>query len=148
MVKNTYMCGFCGIELEKFYDICPHCGNKNCVGYVDSIGGWHEAGVGIMPDGTCCGECSNIDCGTCGVWQRRLNQKRTYGTWKCEECGHELEIWLDQLEEEKPAEEDGFKYERRHLMWHCTECGCDYENYWETQFGDTSISKPQRKFWG
>jgi hypothetical protein len=34
------------------------------------------------------------------------------------------------------------------LMWHCTECGCDYENYWETQWGDTSISMIKRKYWG
>jgi hypothetical protein len=33
-------------------------------------------------------------------------------------------------------------------MWHCTECGCDYENYWETQWGDTSETQIQRKHWG
>ena len=101
-----------------------------------------------MPDGTQCGECSFEDCGECSVWKNRNRQLQNYGVWYCEECGEPLEIWLDQIEEERPAEGDSFRYERRHLMWHCTECGCDYENYWETQWGDTMISALKRKFWG
>lgn len=96
---------------------------------------------GYLPDGTECQEESCLEC----VY---APPKQEYIKWKCEECGHELEIWLDRIEEERPAEDNGFKYERRHLMWHCTECGCDYESYWETQWGDTMESKPQRKFWG
>lgn len=101
-----------------------------------------------MPDGTFCGECSCGDCAECEVWKLKSLQKQRYINWKCPECGNELEIWLDEVEEERPAEGDGFRYERRHLMWHCTECGCDYENYWETQWGDTGESMIQRKMWG
>jgi predicted nucleic-acid-binding Zn-ribbon protein len=90
----------------------------------------------------------HIFCPSCGDSHVEEIVPRQYMKWNCEECGHELEIWLDQLEEQIPASFDRFKYERRHLMWHCTECGCDYENYWETQFGDTSESQIQRKYWG
>ena len=78
---------------------------------------------GYLADGT---ECQELTCENCHM----MASHRQYIHWKCEECGNELEIWLDQIEESRPAEGDGFPYERRHLMWHCTECGCDYENYW------------------
>ena len=146
MVKK-YMCFMCGTELESFFPTCPHC-EAPWVGWIDSVGGSHEGGCGTMPDGTECGECSHEDCGECTVWKEHVRQRQQYGKWHCEECGEPLEIWLDQLEEEHPAEGDGYKYERRHLMWHCAKCGCDYENYWETQWGDTMESQPQRKMWG
>ena len=146
MVKK-FQCAFCGAELESFFEQCPHCGEHD-VGWLDSVGGWHSGGCGTMPDGTQCGECSFEDCGECSVWENHNRQIRNYGVWQCEECGTALEIWLDKIEEERPAEDNGFRYERRHLMWHCTECGCDYENYWETQWGDTSISMIKRKYWG
>jgi hypothetical protein len=146
-MMEKIVCCHCGVELEHYCEICPHC-EAPWVGWIDSVGGIHEGGCGTMPDGTFCGECCNEDCNECAVWQKKQATQRQYGIWHCEECGHELEIWLDQVEEEHPAEGDGFRYERRHLMWHCTECGCDYENYWETQWGDTGESKPQRKYWG
>lgn len=146
MVKK-YMCFMCGTELESLLPTCPHC-EAPWVGWIDSVGGSHEGGCGTMPDGTDCGECCNEDCAECDVWQDHLRQRQQYGKWHCEECGEPLEIWLDQLEEERPAEGDGYKYERRHLMWHCAKCGCDYENYWSTQWGDTAESKIQRKYWG
>jgi hypothetical protein len=90
----------------------------------------------------------DIFCPSCGYGKMQKYKPRSYMTHYCEECGNKLDIWLDRLEEERPAEGDSFRYERRHLMWHCTECGCDYENYWETQWGDTMESMPQRKYWG
>ena len=147
MIKEFY-CSACGCTLEAVYDICPKCGQKHCVGWFDEIDGYHEAGAGNMPDGTECGECSRESCSGCVFWNERQIQRRRYIKWKCQECGNELELWLDQVEELHPAEGDGFPYERHHLMWHCTECGCDYENYWETQFGNTCESQIQRKYWG
>lgn len=38
--------------------------------YVDEIGGVHDSGCGWTPDGSNCGECSNISCKTCGVWNK------------------------------------------------------------------------------
>lgn len=145
---RKYMCSACGVELEQLYHECPHCGNPHCVGYVDDVGGYHECGLGMMPDGTECGECSFETCNGCAVWEHHQKQRQQYGKWHCEECGEPLEIWLDDIIESRKPEGDGYKYERRHLMWHCAGCGCDYENYWETQWGDTSESKIQRKYWG
>lgn len=147
MVKE-WMCVLCGTKFDHDCTTgCENCGSP-CVGYYDEVGGFHEGGCGHMPDGTFCGECSLSTCLGCEVWKNHQTQRNRYGVWHCEECGNELEIWLDQVEEERPAEGDGYRYERRHLMWHCTECGCDYENYWETQYGDTSISTIKRKYWG
>lgn len=147
MVKE-YICGFCGCEVEALYHVCPKCDHENCIGWFDEIDGYHENGTGTMPDGTECGECSRESCSGCVAWDKRQAQRRLYGKWYCEECSNELEIWLDRVEEEHPAEGDGYRYERHHLIWHCTECGCDYENYWETQWGDTGESMIKRKYWG
>lgn len=142
------MCFLCGAEVENYCpDGCPACGAP-CVGWIDSAGGTHEGGIGHMPDGTCCGECTREDCGECEVWTQRKVQRQRYMHWHCEECGNELEIWLDEIENQIPAENGSFAYERHHLLWHCTECGCDYENHWETQWGDSMESHIQRKFWG
>ena len=144
---GKWICIHCN-ELASKNDIfCNACGRPDVI-YVDNVGGWHGSGTGNMPDGTECGECSNMECGDCVVWIEHQRQHQNYSHWKCEECGNELEIWLDEVEESHPAEGDGFPYERRHLMWHCTECGCDYENYWETQFGDVGESQIKRKYWG
>lgn len=35
---------------------------------VDEVGGEHEGGCGWHPDGTPCGECSNMSCGACPVY--------------------------------------------------------------------------------
>lgn len=146
---HRIVCSNCGTELETFYTKCPHCDAPDAfIGYYDVAGSYHEAGCGNMPDGTECGECSIGDCNICRVWTEHLRRHQNYIHWKCEECGNELEIWLDRVEESRPAEGDSFPYERRHLIWHCTECGCDYENYWETQWGDTGESMIQRKYWG
>lgn len=37
--------------------------------FIDEAGGIHDAGVGYAPDGDFCGECSNMSCKTCRVWQ-------------------------------------------------------------------------------
>lgn len=145
---RKYMCSACGVELEQLYHECPHCGNPHCVGYVDDVGGYHECGLGMMPDGTECGECSFESCAHCPVWHAHVKQRQQYGKWHCEECGEPLEIWLDDIIESQKPEGDGYLYERRHLMWHCANCGCDYENEWTTQWGDTGETKPQRKYWG
>lgn len=127
-------CAFCGIELENFQEQCPHCGEHD-VGWLDSVGGWHSGGCGTSPDGTECGECAMLDCADCSVWKKHQTQTQKYGSWKCEECGEELEIWLDKEE-----------LEDIHLiMWHCTECGCDYESSWTAEDGMVSF---ERKFWG
>ena len=147
MVKE-WMCALCGAKFDHDCpDGCENCGAP-CVGWFDTAGGYHEGGCGNMPDGTFCGECGNMDCADCGVWKDHAQQRQQYDKWRCEECGEPLEIWLDKLEEECSAEGDGFRYERHYLIWHCTKCGCDYENYWETQWGDIMESKPQRKYWG
>lgn len=35
---------------------------------VDEVGGVHESGCGWHPDGTPCGECSNMSCGSCRMY--------------------------------------------------------------------------------
>ena len=146
MVKR-YICCYCNTELEQFSEICPNC-NQPWVGWLNEAGGLHEGGCGTMPDGTNCGECCKESCGDCTVWLEHQNRTRKYGKWFCEECGAELSIWLDQVEEEMAATAESYIYQRRHLMWHCAECGCDYENHWETQWGDTAITPLTRKYWG
>lgn len=38
--------------------------------YIDELGGVHDSGCGWNPNGEFCGECSNISCKICGVWNR------------------------------------------------------------------------------
>ena len=38
--------------------------------YIDEMGGIHDSGCGWAPDGSNCGECSNISCKVCGVYER------------------------------------------------------------------------------
>lgn len=38
---------------------------------VDEVGGEHEGGCGWHPDGTPCGECSSLTCGTCPAYLSR-----------------------------------------------------------------------------
>jgi predicted RNA-binding Zn-ribbon protein involved in translation (DUF1610 family) len=71
-----------------------------------------------------------------------------YMQFNCPECGNQLDIWHDSLEEEIPAKFDSFSYEKRHLIRHCENCGCDWENEWWTEFGDVGESQLRRKFWG
>ena len=148
MVKNYY-CSACRTTLDKLYDECPHCGACDAfIGWFDEVNGYHEAGCGMMPDGSMCGECCRESCKDCFAWAERQGQRRRYMKWNCEECGNLLDLWLDKVEEFRPAKEENYSYERRHLMWHCTECGSDFENYWTYEFGDTSESKIERKMWG
>lgn len=44
--------------------------------YIDELGGIHDSGCGWAPDGTNCGECSNISCKICSVWREK---KSHYG---------------------------------------------------------------------
>lgn len=71
-----------------------------------------------------------------------------YMKFDCPECGAPLEVWGDYPIEERPAEFDSFKYERRDLIRHCENCGNDWENEWWTENGDVGESELKRKFWG
>lgn len=53
----------------------PHCialfyPTDNDDYYIDEVGGVHDSGGGWAPDGSNCGECSNISCKICGVWNK------------------------------------------------------------------------------
>lgn len=56
VVQNDY-------QLSYEWDEC---------GYTDEVGGHHDSGCGWMPDGHYCGECSQLSCKDCGVWQHKL----------------------------------------------------------------------------
>lgn len=71
-----------------------------------------------------------------------------YMKFDCPECGEPLEVFADYLIEERPAEFDSFKYERRDLIRHCSKCHLDWENEWWTENGDVGESELRRKFWG
>lgn len=71
-----------------------------------------------------------------------------YIKFNCPECGAQLEVMADYLIEERPADFDSFRYERRNLIRHCYKCHCDWENEWWTEFGDVGESPLERKFWG
>ena len=71
-----------------------------------------------------------------------------YMRFNCPECGAPLEVYTDYLVEERPAEFDGFKYEKRDLIRHCSNCHRDWENEWCTENGDVSESQLKRKYWG
>lgn len=70
-----------------------------------------------------------------------------YMKFDCPECGAPLEVWADYLIEERPAEFDSFKYERRDLIRHCSKCHLDWQNEWWTENGDVGESELIRKFW-
>lgn len=38
--------------------------------YIDEVGGYHDAGCGVGPDGVPCGECSKLSCKICDIWRR------------------------------------------------------------------------------
>ena len=38
--------------------------------YIDEVGGIHDSGCGWAPDGSNCGECSNISCKACEIWEK------------------------------------------------------------------------------
>lgn len=71
-----------------------------------------------------------------------------YMKFDCPECGAPLEVWADYLVEERSAEFDGFKYEKRDLIRHCDKCHRDWINEWWTENGNVGESQLQRKFWG
>ena len=71
-----------------------------------------------------------------------------YMQFNCPECGTHLEVWADYLVEERPAEFDSFKYEKRDIIRHCTNCHLDWENEWWTEYGDVGETALRRKFWG
>ena len=72
----------------------------------------------------------------------------TYIQFDCPECGAPLQVWSEEVLESKPGSFDSFGYERRALIRHCDRCHRDWENEWETQFGDVGESQLRRKFWG
>ena len=71
-----------------------------------------------------------------------------YMEFSCPECGAPLEVFTDYLIEERPAQFDGFKYEKRDLIRHCCKCHSDWVNEWWTENGDVGESQLRRKFWG
>lgn len=44
-------------------------------GYIDSVGGHHDSGVGWMPNGRYCGECTHSTCEKCSVWEWELKRQ-------------------------------------------------------------------------
>lgn len=95
----------------------------------------------------CCGEIIPEGIQVCPLCASGA-QKRSYMEFDCPECGAPLEVLADYLVA-KSAERYGcFGYERRDLIRHCNKCHCDWENEWETQFGDVMESQLRRKFWG
>ena len=48
-------------------------------GYTDSVGGHHDAGVGWMPDGHYCGECTHSTCEVCSVWKGKMARQELGG---------------------------------------------------------------------
>lgn len=38
--------------------------------YVDAIGGVHDSGMGTDPNGIFCGECSNVSCEICPIFNK------------------------------------------------------------------------------
>ena len=48
-------------------------------GYIDSVGGHHDAGVGWMPDGHYCGECSHSTCEVCSIWKGKQARQELGG---------------------------------------------------------------------
>lgn len=71
-----------------------------------------------------------------------------YIKFNCPECGEPLEVWSEVVLESQPSNFESFGYERRSLIRHCSNCHRDWENEWETQWGDTGESQLRRKFWG
>lgn len=71
-----------------------------------------------------------------------------YMNFTCPECGAPLEVWADYVIDNIAGYENGYKYERHYLIRHCSNCHCDWENEWETDFGDVGESQLRRKFWG
>jgi hypothetical protein len=94
----------------------------------------------------CCGEI--IPEGTQFCLMCVASEKRSYMKFDCPECGAPLEVWADYLVAKSAARFGYFGYERRELIRHCSKCHCDWENEWETQFGDVVETKLRRKFWG
>ena len=116
---EIFLCNKCNVELDKPYEICPICGAR--IEYVNES----------KDDNEECRFCERETCVDCQHWRHyNIETKTRY----CEECGHELEIWLHQ------PQNDG-SYD---LLWHCTECGCDYKNEWR----DGQETELERKFWG
>lgn len=73
-----------------------------------------------------------------------------YMKFICPECGAETEIWYEKTIDsmEVIAGHDQWPYEKVDLIYHCTKCGRDYSSVWETMWGDTMQTKPERKYWG
>ena len=146
---DYWFCPMCGEKYNKNHKECLICSYPD-LGYVDQIGGIHEGGCGTMPDGTDCGECSKGDCSFCSVWAEHWRRKMRYIKFICPECGAETEIWYEKTIDsmEVIAGHDQWPYEKVDLIYHCTECGRDYSSVWETMWGDTMQTKPERKYWG
>lgn len=70
-----------------------------------------------------------------------------YMEFNCPECGAPLEVWSEETLELHEEKGDCFPYECRALIRHCENCGCDWENEWQTEFGDVGESQLRRKFW-
>lgn len=85
MERSKWYCERCGAGFDynpvpctaissSFY-YCPVCGEMTEYTYIDSIGGEHSCGLGYAPNGEFCGECSNISCDGCSVWEEIKNGK-------------------------------------------------------------------------
>jgi len=56
--------------------------------WIDNVGGKHDCGVGVAPDGTYCGECNEISCESCKLWREviPMSEKEFVETY-CHNCG-------------------------------------------------------------
>lgn len=44
-------------------------------GYKDNLGGFHDSGVGWMPNGKYCGICGYSSCEDCSIWKWELKRQ-------------------------------------------------------------------------
>ena len=60
--------------LYSCFHYCPVCGEMTEYTYIDSVSGEHSCGLGYAPNGEFCGECSNMSCDGCKVWEGMKNE--------------------------------------------------------------------------
>lgn len=49
---------------------------RNKSGYTDNLGGYHDSGVGWMPNGTYCRICKHSSCEDCTIWKWMLKKQQ------------------------------------------------------------------------
>lgn len=69
-------------------------------------------------------------------------------TFKCPECGEELELYYKHVVEHRDAWWDSFHYSIIDLIYHCDKCGCDWDSQYTSSFGSQGQTSLKRHFWG